>query len=73
MKKKTLDKFKDISELVIKCAVVGIVLTSPYAGRFVVGALREHLAKERKIKEDQINSRSLSQVIYHLKKRKMRR
>ena len=71
MKKKTLDKFKDISELVIKCAVVGIALTSPYAGHFVVGALREHLAKERKIKEDQINLRSLSQTLYYLKKRKI--
>jgi len=71
MKEETLNKFKDISELIIKCAVVGIALTSPYAGRFVTGALREYLAKKKKIKEDKINSRSLSQVIYHLKNRKI--
>lgn len=55
----------------LSMAAMGVVLTSPYGGKAVVGMVREYLEKQKKIKKDLLNSGNLSQAIYYYKKNKL--
>ena len=63
---------KNLTQWIILLAAAGIVLTSPYGGRVVTGALREYLHKRAKKKEWEkiLDAQNVSRALYKLKKRK---
>ena len=63
---------KNLTQWIIFLAAAGIVLTSPYGGKVVTGALREYLHKRAQAKEWEktLNARNVSRALYKLKKRK---
>src|SRR3989344_4799962 len=62
---------KNISKYIVLGAAAGLVLTSPLGGQALVGALGDYLIKRHRLKLKEINSRTLSQSIYYLNKRKI--
>ena len=65
------EKPKTAGEWIFSIAASGLVLTSPYGGKAVVGMVKEYLEKQKKIKRDLLNSGNLSQAIYYYKKNKL--
>ena len=65
------EKPKTMGEWVISIAATGIVLSSPYGAKGIISEIKRRLARQRHIKLDEINSRTLSQALYYCKKRKI--
>ncbi|OGY59735.1 MAG: CRISPR-associated endonuclease Cas2 [Candidatus Colwellbacteria bacterium RIFCSPLOWO2_01_FULL_48_10] len=62
---------KDISRYIVIGAAAGLVLTSPFAGQALIGALGDYFIEKHRLKIKEINSRTLSQSVYYLNKRKL--
>lgn len=60
-----------MGEWIIAIAATGIFCSSPYGARGLIKEIRRQLAKAKQIREDEVNSRTLSQALYYCKKRKV--
>ncbi len=68
-----IERPQSASQWIILLAVTGVVLTSPFGGRVIVGAIREYFtgrARAKKIQE-KLDSKNISIALYKLKKRKI--
>ncbi|MEX2032942.1 MAG: hypothetical protein WD889_00070 [Candidatus Colwellbacteria bacterium] len=63
---------KSLTQLIILGAATGIILTSPYGGKLITGALHAHLRKRAQNKEweRKLNAQNVSRALYALKKRR---
>ena len=67
------DKPQTASEWIILLAITGVLLTSPYGGKFIAKAIKVYLDERAlsKKEREKLESRNISQALYGLKKRKM--
>lgn len=65
------DKPQTLGQWIVFLAAIGIICSSPYGTRAFLRELKKYIAEQRSLKIEEINSRSLSQALYHLKKRKI--
>ncbi len=65
-------KPESLTEWIILLAATGIILTSPYGGKAITGALKEYLRKRANDKEQEklLESKNVSLALYRLKRRK---
>lgn len=61
------------TDWIIFLAVTGVILTSPYGGKFVTKAIKAYLHERALSKKEQekLESRNISQALYNLKKRRI--
>lgn len=66
-------KPRTAAQWIILIAVTGVILTSPYGGKVVSGAIKEHLqqkARARDLKR-KLDSKNISRALYELKRRRI--
>ena len=71
MKFLDFDKPQTIGQWIIFAAAIGITCTSPYGTRAFLKELKKYIAEKMEARRVEIDSRSLTQALYYLRKRKI--
>ena len=67
------NKSKSLPEWIVLLAATGIILTSPYGGRFLVKGVKYYLEERARAERlrQKFEARNISQALYRLKKRRI--